>query len=149
MKTLRFTLLLAALLALAGTATTAHAEERVSLQGILIAASNEEGQTDRRLAPFEGNLRRVLRFRSYRYIGEGSTTLGVPGEGALGLGRGHRLEISTDESRGNQVRVNVQWREGGSTVLNTGLSLAPGAHTVLGGARGDNDEVYAVILIRR
>jgi len=149
MKTLRFTLLLSALLALAGAFTAARAEERVSLQGILIAASNQEGQTDRRLAPFEGNLRRVLRFRSYRYIGEGSASLGVPGEGSLSLGRGHRLELSTDGSRGDQVRVSVQWRDGGSTVLNTGLSLAPGAHTVLGGARGENDEVYAVILIRR
>lgn len=149
MKTLRFALLLSTLLALTGSFTAARAEERVSLQGILIAASNEEGQTDRRLAPFEGNLRRVLRFRSYRYIGEGSATLGVPGEGSLSLGRGHRLELSADGSRGDQVRVGVQWRDGGSTVLNTGLSLAPGAHTVLGGARGDNDEVYAVILIRR
>lgn len=143
MKTIRL-LLLTGLVALAGT-LTARAAERATFHGILIAGSNEEGRTDRRLAPYEGNLKRMLPFKSFRYLGEGSATVEVPGRGSMSVGRGHRLELST-EPAGNRVRVDVSWPGAG---LNTGLTLAPGAHTILGGARGDNDEVLAVIFIRR
>lgn len=143
MNTIRL-LLLAGLFAFTGL-LTAGAAERASFQGILIAGSNEEGQTDRRLAPYEGNLKRMLPFKSFRYLGEGSASIEVPGRGSLSVGRGHRLELST-EPAGNRVRVEVSWPGAG---LNTGLSLAPGAHTILGEARGGNGEVLAVIFIRR
>ncbi|HYC73190.1 MAG TPA: hypothetical protein VEB66_18405, partial [Opitutaceae bacterium] len=135
MKTLRLLLFLSALLALAGLGTVVRAAETANFRGILIAGSNEEGQTDRRLAPYEGNLKRMLPFKSYRFLGEGSASVPVPGRGAMNLGRGHRLELSTDAA-GERVRVEVSWP---AANLNTGLSLRPGAHTVLGGASGENN----------
>lgn len=143
MKTIRLLLTLCGLLAISGTFAAAQAAA-ASFRGILIAGSNEPGETDRRLAPYEGNLKRMLPFKSFRYLGEGSASVEVPGRGSLNVGRGHRLELSTDAA-GNRVRVEVSWPAAG---LNTGLSLAPGGHTILGGADGGNGETLAVIFIR-
>lgn len=143
MKSLRLLLTLCGLLAITGAFATAHAET-ASFRGILIAGSNAPGETDRRLAPYEGNLKRMLPFKSFRYLGEGSATVEVPGRGSLNVGRGHRLELSTSAA-GNRVRVEVSWP---AADINTGLSLAPGGHTILGGADGGNGETLAVIFIR-
>ena len=149
MNATRIRLALLAFALLATLAPFARAAERASIHAILIAASNGDGPSDRRLAPYEGNLKRVLRFSKYRHVGEGGTTLEVPGSGQINLGRGHALELEADGGKGPQVRLRVNWTDGGSTVLNTGLSLAPGGLTVLGGAAGEGDEVYAVIVMRR
>ena len=147
MKTLlRFALLLAACTALLGTARA----ERATLEGILITASNEPGQTDRRLAPYEATLRRILRFETFRHVGSDRTSLDVPASGSLSIGNGHTLAIETEQSDGKSVHVKVRWSAGGRTLMNTGLSLRPGVPAVLGGpSTGNKGEVYAVILVGR
>ncbi len=146
MKTiLRFTFLLAAL---TGLLVHAHAAN-ASLEGILITASNEPGQTDRRLAQYEPTLRRILRFESYHYVGADRANLGVPASGNLSLGDGHDLEITTERSEGGAVHVKVRWTAGGRTLMNTGLVLRSGVPAVLGGPSNGRGRVYAVILVAR
>ena len=143
MKTLR---LLLVLLGLAAISTPLVAQaDRATFQGILVAGSNAEGQTDRRLAPYEGHLKRMLPFKSYRFVGEGSAAMEVPGRAAMNVGRGVRLDLAAAPAGGNRVRVDVDW----PGVVNTALVLSPGAHTVLGGADAGNGETLAVIFIRR
>lgn len=143
---LRLTLLLAIL----GGLTFSGRAESVSLQGILITASNEPGQTDRRLAPYEPTLRRILRFESYRFLGENRISVEIPASGRLSLGHGHELALTTERSDGKTVHVKVHWTTGGRALMNTGLTLLPGVPAVLGGpATGNKGEVYAVILIGR
>ncbi|HEY8993307.1 MAG TPA: hypothetical protein VIM71_01365 [Lacunisphaera sp.] len=138
------------LTAFAGLALVAQAADRVSLQGILISASNEPGQTDRRLASYEPTLRRILRFESYRFLGDDNASLGVPASGSLALGNGHELEITTESSEGQSIHAKVRWTAGGRTLMNTGLVLRSGVPAVLGGpSTGNKGEVYAVILIGR
>jgi len=147
MKTIRLALFFAAL---CGLAFTVRAAEHTSLQGILIAASNEPGQTDRRLTEYEPTLRKILRFESYRHLGEDRTSLGVPASGNLSLGDGHQLEVTTESSDGRSIHLKVRWTVGGRTLMNTGLVLRPGVPAVLGGpSTGHKGEVYAVILIGR
>jgi hypothetical protein len=135
--------------ALTGLLATVRAES-ASLEGILITASNQPGQTDRRLAQYEPTLRRILRFESYHYVGGDSTTLNVPSSGTLSLGDGHEIEITTERSDGRAVHVKVRWSAGGRTLMNTGLVLRSGVPAVLGGpSTGNGNEVYAVILIGR
>ncbi len=146
MKTiLRLALLLAFL---AGLVSTAHAAN-ASLEGILITASNEAGQTDRRLAPYEPTLRRILRFESYQYVGSDRAQLGVPASGSLTLGNGHELEVTTERTEGQAVHVKVRWTAGGRTLMNTGLVLRGGVPAVLGGPSTGRGGVYAVILVVR
>ncbi len=147
MKTIRLTLIFAVL---CGLTLAARAADRASLQGILISASNESGQTDRRLAEYEPTLRKILRFESYKFLGDDSTSLDVPASGSLSLGDGHELTVATESSDGKSIHVKVRWTAGGRTLMNTGLVLRPGVPAVLGGpSTGNKGEVYAVILIGR
>lgn len=131
---------------LAFLAPAARAADRASIHAILVAASNESGESDRRLASYEPVLRRVLRFQSYKFLGEGTVNVAVPGDGQCSLGRGHSLEISAEGSDGRMLRLKINWRG----VMNTGLQLRPGVPAVLGGsATGERGEVYAVILVGR
>ena len=150
MKTNRLILSLLVLATLGALVPAVRAAERASVQGILIAASNERGQTDGRLAAYEPTLRRILRFESYRFLGEDSASFGVPERGRLSLGNGHQLEIETERSDGHAIHVRVRWIAGGRTLMNTGLVLRPGVPAVLGGpSTGNKGEVYAVILVGR
>jgi hypothetical protein len=146
MKTIRLILLLASL---AGLFAVARADS-ANIRGILISASNESGETDRRLAQYEPTLRRILRFESYRFLGDDSTSLEVPAQGSLSLGDGHELEVTTEKSDGKSIHIKVRWSTGGRTLMNTGLVLRPGVPAVLGGpSTGKKGEVYAVILVGR
>lgn len=150
MKTLRLFCPLLALLLAAGAAPVAErASARAAVQAILVSASNAKGETDRRLSAYEPTLRRILRFESYRFLGEGTASLGVPAAGRLSLGRGHTLELETEAADGKALRVKVRWIGEGRTLMNTGLALRPGVPAVLGGPANDRGEVYAVILIGR
>ena len=141
---------LALFLALLGGLALSARAEGAAVQGILITASNEAGQTDRRLAPYEPTLRRILRFESFHYVGEDRATLDVPATGSLSLGDGHELQLETERSDGKAVHLKVRWTAGGRTLMNTGLTLRPGVPAVLGGpSTGQKGEVYAVILVGR
>jgi len=147
MKTNRFLLCLGVLMLAASVSGQAHA---ATVQGILITASNDKGETDRRLASFEPTLRRILRFESYRFLGEDSATVGAAEQGVLSLGEGHQLEVATESSDGKSIHLRVRWTAQGHTLMNTGLVLRPGVPAVLGGpSTGNRGEVYAVILIGR
>jgi len=139
MTTIRFIILAAlfaavpALLSAAGGAT--------SVRAIMIVASNEKGGSDPKLAPYEANLRRILRFESYRAVAEGSAAVPSGGEASVTLTRGHRIEL---KSEGGAIRAT--WFDGNRKVI--ALSLPPGKPSVLGGPPwGDKGEVCAVILV--
>jgi hypothetical protein len=147
MKTiLRLALLLLAAIALPGSARA----ESVSIEGLLITASNDGGQTDRRLAPYEATLRRILRFETFRLVGSDQGDIVAPGHGSLSLGQGHALDLEAESADGRSIHVKVRWTAGGRTLMNTGLNLRPGVPAVIGGpATGHKGEAYAVILIGR
>lgn len=147
MKTIRLILFLASL---CGLLSPARAADRANIQGILISASNERGETDGRLAAYEPTLRRILRFESFRFLGDDSVSLAAAEHGRLSLGNGHQLEVEADQADGKGIQVRVRWMAGGRTLMNTGLVLRPGVPAVLGGpASGRKGEVYAVLLIGR
>lgn len=146
MKTLR---LLSVLFLAALAVAPLRAADSTSLRAILVAASNEKGASDRRLAAYEPTLRSILRFESYRFLGEGSAALSVPAQGTLNLGQGHRLEIETEGTGKGAIRLRVEWYEGGDILMRTVITQRPGVPTVLGGPRRGNGEVYAVIVIGR
>src|SRR4051812_13125148 len=112
----------------AGRAAQGHA---TSVRAILIIASKEPGRTDPRLAAYEGILRSNLRFESFRYVSEGSTTVG-PGE--------HK----TLSVQGNSVEVA---NEGGTVVASRGGRGLPVPIVLLGGSAGGKGDVYGIIVV--
>ncbi|HRE81022.1 MAG TPA: hypothetical protein PLN52_08235 [Opitutaceae bacterium] len=118
--------------------------EAAQFSALLVTASKSPGPSDSRLKPYEATLRRILRFESFRLVGQGSTELNVPGKGRISLGGGHHLQL--DATEGN--RVDAVWLQGDRTLMRTGLSLRGGVPAVLGGpGTGKDGEVYAVIVI--
>ncbi len=145
MKTIRIVLTWLLLGSLTGTLLGA---ERVNVRALLVVASNEKGAVDRRLADYEPTLKRLLRFESFRLAGEGAATLGEDGASVIALGRGQRLELSSEGGAGRGLRVKVRWLADGVRVMDTGLSLRPGVPAVLGGpGTGRAGEVFAVLLV--
>ena len=119
-----------------------------NVRALLVLASNEKGASEARLAAYEPTLRRILRFESYKLVGEGSAALSGAGKTGVKLGRGHVVELEPEKSDGKGVRLKVNWLDGGRSLMNTGLVLRPGVPAVLGGpANGKGGEVWAVILV--
>lgn len=146
LKSMKVYLLLVALVA--GLVGVQAADGRANVRAMLVLASNQKGATDGRLADYEPTLRRILRFESYKLVGEGAAALGGAGRSNVKLGRGHTLELAAEKSDGKGVRLKVNWQDGGRSLMNTGLVLRPGVPAVLGGpASGKGGEVWAVILV--
>jgi len=147
MKIIRLVLLLAVTVGIRGLLPAAEAAD---IQAILISASNARGETDRRLAPYESTLRRVLRFESFQFLGDASASIAAPGERTLTVGHGHEIEVEATRADERAIQVKVRWSASGRPLMNTGLMLRPGVPAVLGGPSGGRPgEVYAVILIGR
>lgn len=133
------------LLLLAGCVLSARAADGASIRAILLVASNAKGPSDPHLAPYEPTLRRILRFESFRFVGEDSARVADGADGRLSLGDGQSLVVTPEKGRG--VRLRVVWQHGRQTLMETGLTLHPGVPAVLGGpGTGRNGEVYAVIV---
>ncbi len=140
MKFIRLILLFATFAGLAILSRAADA----GVKGILISASNEKGESDSRLAAYVPNLKRILRFESFRQLGEDSASLSVPGSGELSFGNGQTVVLETESADGKTL-LKVRW--GG---VRHEYVLQRGGTTVLGGSStGKKGEVYAVILIGR
>jgi hypothetical protein len=124
-----------------------RSDNAIGVRGVLVSASPAPGATDERLKPYEANLRKILRFESFKFLGEGRASVGSPGQASIMLGQGHKLEIHA-ESASDGRRVQLNWLERGQSLMRTGLVLRPGVPAVLGGpARGDSGEVYALIVV--
>jgi hypothetical protein len=140
MKTIRFIIAAALLVALPAFLTAASGGA-TSVHAIMIVASNEKGGTDPKLAPYEANLKRILRFESYRAVADGSASVAPGGDGVVSLTRGHRIEL---KSEGGAIRAT--WFDGNRKVI--ALTLPPGKPSILGGPPwGDKGEVCAVIIV--
>jgi hypothetical protein len=141
MKIIRLILVFAGLV---GLASFARAAEPVTVRGLLIAASNEPGESDPRLASFIGNLRRILRAESFHLLGEDSASLAVPANGDLSLG-GQSVQLTTESADGRTVLLKARW----GSVRQEYVIQKGGGTTLLIGSPGKKGEVHAVLLIAR
>jgi hypothetical protein len=144
------TLLLAVLFA--SLPLRAEAAPQATLQAILITASNERnGRSDPRLAPYEGTLRRVLRFESFTFQGSDSGRVRAGNATELVVGQGHELTVQASGENAFTLRIRWADKVGGRTVMETGVTLRPGVPMVIGGMPTERapGEVYAIILVAR
>lgn len=137
-------LFLAAFFAVAPTRVQADITH-FPVRALLVIASKNPGETDARLAPYEANLRRILRFESFRLVGEDTAELAKTRGAVLDLSRGHTLEVGLESIAG---RYSIDWRANGKSLMATRLALRPNVPAVLGGpSTGKESEVWAVIII--
>lgn len=119
-------------LALLLATTVVAAERPVSFEATLILASNEPAALDRRLDEISFQLRRVFRFEHFRFMGNASASADLPSDFTMDLGQGNTLAVSASH-RDGRIRAHVNWRQNGTSVLNTAVGMKRGAHAILGG----------------
>ena len=98
----------------------------VTIQAMMILASNESSAQDPRLSFIEFKLRRVTGFEYFRHYGEGSAVLNVPGNTEIDLGHGFRLAITALKAEGGRLKAHVSWLREGTVLLNTVVSAERG-----------------------
>jgi hypothetical protein len=118
------------------------------VRAVLVIASNDKSSPDPKLEAYYPTLRRMLRFDSYRFAGEGAVTVAAGGKATVNLGRGHSLALENQRADAGGVRLQVAWQEGGRMLINTVISQKAGVPLVLGGpGTGREGEAWAVIVI--
>ncbi len=135
--------LLAACGLFAGAATAAA--KPVSVEAMLILASNEPTSLDQRLEYVEYKLRRIFGFEYYRYYGEGTAILEVPGQTTLDLGHGFTLEFNATDGEDGKIRANVRWLRGQDVVLNTTVGMKRNAPVILGGIQHEGGTLIVTL----
>ncbi|MDP3072137.1 MAG: hypothetical protein Q8N18_17735 [Opitutaceae bacterium] len=123
------------------------AARAVSVQAILITASNQQGGVDRKLAAYAENLKRNLPFDTFRFAAEDRTTLPEGGRATITFAGDHRLEL--EDSPGGGIRLKVFWLTGPDVVISTTLTLQAGVPGVLVRRGAGSGEVPVVLLIAR
>ena len=107
--------------------------DSLNVNAILIRASNDPAPLDTRLDVIEYKLRRLFQFEHYRFMGEGTATLGLPGESTLSVGAGNRLEIHVFTADGGRIRSQVRWSRNDAVLLSTTVVMTKDVPVVLGG----------------
>src|SRR5581483_586161 len=107
-----------------------------SVRAIAFTASNASGKTDPQLAPYEGILRRNLRFESFHYLGESSASVSAGGTATLSLPNGERVELESSKSGAVNVRR-------GSTVV----TVSRGRPAVFMGRPANGGQAAGIIVM--
>ncbi|MDQ8202002.1 hypothetical protein [Pelagicoccus sp. SDUM812003] len=118
MKRISQTLLLVATLFLAaGIATDSHAADDARIQATLILGTNDGGGVDSQLKRYEKNLKRVLRFDTFRQKGSGSASVSLPGKASINVGQGQSVSIEASDAGGGKLRIAARWAQISTTVV--------------------------------
>ncbi|MBL9199210.1 MAG: hypothetical protein JNL39_01835 [Opitutaceae bacterium] len=117
------------------------------VRAILVYASNKKGGVDRRLAAYADNLKRNLPFDTFRFGGEGASTLSKGGHATITFAGDHRVELQDDP--GDGLRLKAYWMKSSEVIISTTLTLVPGVPGVLVRRGAGDGEVPVVLLIAR
>jgi hypothetical protein len=90
----------------------APAEGRaISVRAIAISVSKDRGATDRRVAPYESNLRAYFPTESFHFAGEASATVPAGGKASMDV-QGQRIDL---QNEGGSVFARTSY--GGAPVM--------------------------------
>lgn len=129
---------------LLGTVVSARAQP-MEVEAMLILASNDPAPLDRRLERVDYLLRPVLRFETYKLLGQSSVLLQENTATTLALGDGHVLHLST---RGKKDHVEVSWQRGDTRLLSTSVRLQRNKPAILGGVPQGDGKLIVTLMIK-
>lgn len=140
-----FAIGIGAIVCLLATAAVSRSEP-VTIQAMLILASNDPAPLDSRLDKVEYKLRRIFGFEYYKHYGEGAAVLNLPGQSSVELGHGFRLNLTSSGSKDDKIRTSVQWFRGDEMVLNTTVGMKRGVPVILGGISHDGGTLIVTLV---
>ncbi|MFH0879665.1 MAG: hypothetical protein V2A34_08125 [Lentisphaerota bacterium] len=122
--------------------------DQVTLNAMLIRASNDGAPLDQRLEAIEFKLRRVFQFEYYRFVGESSSTISLPGDVTLSLGQGIRLEVKSFHADGDRIRSQVRWLRNDDVLLSTTVVMTRKVPVILGGVPDGSGTLIVTLTVR-
>ncbi len=131
-------------------AVSKSAAQQTSVNATLIFASSNGQSIDPALRAFEGNLKRLFKYSSYKLQGRSSANLSVPGKSTISLGSGHKVELNAQPSDGKKIRLSVKWSDSRRMLFNTTINQDRGKPLILGGpsAPSQNGNLILVLVPR-
>lgn len=130
---------------LLGAVVPAEAEP-IEVEAMLILASNEPAPLDRRLERVDYLLRPLLRFETYKLLGQGSVMLNADTSTSLALGDGYVLYLNT--SKGKKNHVEVSWQRGDTRLLSTSVTLQRNKPAILGGVPQGDGKLIVTLMVK-
>ena len=119
---------------------------QVTIQAMLISASNEAGETDARLSDYESNLKRTLRFERFSFLGEGSTRINMPGDAEIDLPQNQSVRVEAAYYGEREVWLRVIWMDGGRQFMNVVYAKwRRGQPIVVGGASRGGQNLAIIV----
>lgn len=130
--------------------TSRTSAQQTSVNATLIFASSQGESIDPALKAYEGNLKRLFKYSSYKLQGRSSTNLNIPGKSTISLGSGHKVELSAQPSDGKKIRLSVKWSDSRRMLFNTTINQDRGKPLILGGpsAPSQNGNLILVLVPR-
>lgn len=126
-------ILLFLLLLAGGAGSRCLAAEAVAVDVGSVYASSEGSSVDPALANIRGKLRAMFDYSNYKMLDRKRKTLAVGETGDFGLPGGRTMQVKPLPAEGRKVRLSVQIREGGKSLLATTLGLSRGGMVLVGG----------------
>lgn len=150
MKTKPIYLLAILLASIALFASPESQAQQANISATLILASSQEGGIDPALKSYEGNLKRLFKYKSYKLQGRSVAKISLPGESSISLGSGYKLNLTAQAGDGGKIRLSVRWTDGRRTLINTTINMSKGVPTILGGpsAPSQNGNLILALVAR-
>jgi len=121
----------------------------LNLDAMLILASNEKGDSDRRLAGYVPNLKSSLRFESFKFIGEGSARIGaLPGSTEIALPQGQTVKLEASNYGEGMVWLRVIWMDGNRQVMNVVYAKWQRGKPIVAGTTKDGQNLAIIVTPR-
>ncbi len=137
-------LFLSALLYFEVGASPLTAQSTVTLDMLLIHASDRPAALDTRLDRVEFRLRRIFGFEHYGFLQQQRTLMTLPTSTRLQLVTGHVVQIQA-ERRDGRIRAHIEWFEKRERLLATSITQRRGVPAILGGPPHDEGSLILVL----
>jgi len=123
---------------------TAASAQTVTLEAMLIHASDRPAALDTRLDRIEYRLRRIFQFEHYGFLDETRTVITLPSQSRVDIGHGYALDINAS-SRDGRIRAEIRWYRGNQRIMSTSVSQRRGVPAILGGPPHDGGTLILVL----
>lgn len=121
--------------------------ESITVKATLVAASQQEGQSDASLKGYLPGLKRSFNYKTFRKVSGPAVKLDVPGKATVSIGK-DSLGLEASSAGAGQVRLGVDWRRGKKQILRTTVVAKKSKPAVFGGPTVDGEKMILLLEYR-
>ncbi len=122
----------------------AAAQQTVTMDVLLIHASDRPAALDTRLDRVEFRLRRIFGFEHYGFLQQERTLLTLPTQTRVRLVTGHVVQLRAERLNG-RIRAHIEWYQDQERLVATTITQRRGVPAILGGPPHDEGNLILVL----